>query len=190
MSLIRFLSFQNFLSASNISAFVTFIQAIFPPLRQHFLSFSKFPLPFHHFQFFPFPYFIKISVVSASPTSFGFSYSHILVRFPPFQQSPFFGEISSVFPSFPIFPISVYHQDFCHFYFFSSFPISAFQQDALLTFPSFSEMFYDFSGHFRLFLFPYVIGISAISAFPLFPTFPPFSLALFPYFRSIPISVF
>ena len=125
MSLIRFLSFQNFLSASNISAFVTFIQAIFPPLRQHFLSFSKFPPPFHHFQFFPFPYFIKIFVVSASPTSFGFSYSHILVRFPPFQHSPFFGEISSVISDFSYFRILSRFLPFLLFFVISHFRISA-----------------------------------------------------------------
>ena len=96
----------------------------------------------------------------------------------------------SAFPTF-----SVFWQDFLRLfdfsYFrilsrfvpfpsFSSFPISVFQQDALLTFPSFSEMFYD---SFRLFLFPYFIKISAISTFPSFPFF---SIALFPYFSCFP----
>ena len=48
---------------------------------------------------------------------------------------------------------------------FPSFPISVFQQDALITFPSFSEISSD---SFRQFLFLYFIKISAISAFPSF----------------------
>ena len=64
-----------------------------------------------------------------------------------------------------------------------------FQQDALVTFPSFSKVFYEFFRHFRLFLSPYFVKISAnfaFPSFPSFPTFPSFSVALFPYFPYFP----
>ena len=84
------------------------------------------------------------------------------------------------------FLISVYFINNRDFSSFPSFPISVFQSDALLTFPSVSKISSDFFRHFLFFLFPYFIKISAISTFPSFLTLPPFSLSLFPYFPHIP----
>ena len=135
--------------------------------------------------------FLHLSIISV------FSHFRILSRFllfpPPAFIQLFLNVYCNKISAFPTF--SVFWQDFLRLfdfsYFrilsrfvpfpsFSSFPISVFQQDALLTFPSFSEMFYD---SFRLFLFPYFIKISAISTFPSFPFF---SIALFPYFSCFP----
>ena len=70
--------------------------------------------------------------------------------------------LSLHYSSFPIFAL------FSNDSGFLTFPISVFQQDALFTFPSFSESFSDFFRHFRLFLFPYFIKISAISIISVF----------------------